>query len=200
MRCARFVPPVVLLLLMVAACAGPQRLSISEYDFGPPRATQEGPPRLQREIAVADTTAPGWLDSPAIVYRLAYRDVAQPRAYVESRWLAPPAALFTVRLRQRLVATNRGGVLMPGDGVRVAATLRVELEEFSQVFDAPERSRALVRVRATLVSGGRLLGQTSFTIERSAPSADGAGAARALALAADGAIDRLIDWTAESLK
>jgi cholesterol transport system auxiliary component len=126
--------------------------------------------------------------------------VAQPRAYVESRWLAPPAALFTVRLRQRLVATNRGGVLMPGDGVRVAATLRVELEEFSQVFDAPERSRALVRVRATLVSGGRLLGQTSFTIERSAPSADGAGAARALALAADGAIDRLIDWTAESLR
>jgi cholesterol transport system auxiliary component len=193
----------ILLLAAVAAlaaCAGNSSAPPVEYDFGPGGATLEEPPRLRREITVADATAPAWLDSPAIVYRLAYRDAAQPRAYVESRWVAAPAVLFTVQLRQRLVATTRSGVLAPGDGVRPAATLRVEVQEFSQVFDAPERSRAVVRVRAVLVADGRLLGQTSFALDRPAPSPDAAGGARALTLAADAAIDRLIGWTADTLK
>ncbi|MGE5793931.1 MAG: ABC-type transport auxiliary lipoprotein family protein [Bacteroidota bacterium] len=193
----------ILLLAAVtalAACAGNSSAPPVEYDFGPGGATLEEPPRLRREITVADATAPAWLDSPAIVYRLAYRDAAQPRAYVESRWVAAPAVLFTVQLRQRLVATTRSGVLAPGDGVRPAATLRVEVQEFSHVFDAPERSRAVVRVRAVLVADGRLLGQTSFALDRPAPSPDAAGGARALTLAADAAIDRLIGWTADTLK
>jgi cholesterol transport system auxiliary component len=183
----------------LAACAGSSAPPV-EYDFGPGGATLEEPPRLRREITVAEATAPAWLDSPALVYRLAYRDAAQPRAYAESRWVAPPAVLFTAQLRQRLVATTRSGVLVPGDGVRPAATLRVEVLEFSQVFDAPERSRAVVRVRAVLVVDGRLLGQTSFAVDRPAPSPDAAGGARSLALAADTAIDRLIGWTADTLK
>jgi cholesterol transport system auxiliary component len=183
----------------LAACAGSSAPPV-EYDFGPGGATLEEPPRLRREITVAEATAPAWLDSPALVYRLAYRDAAQPRAYAASRWVAPPAVLFTAQLRQRLVATTRSGVLVPGDGVRPAATLRVEVLEFSQVFDAPERSRAVVRVRAVLVVDGRLLGQTSFAVDRPAPSPDAAGGARSLALAADAAIDRLIGWTADTLK
>jgi len=186
--------------LVLSACAGNPAGPPVEYDFGIGGATLEEPARLHREIAVAEATAPAWLDSPALVYRLAYRDAAQPRAYVESRWVAPPAALFTVQLRQRLVATTRSGVLAPQDGVRTAATLRVELLEFSQVFDAPEQSRAVVRVRAVLVSGSRLVAQTSFVVDRPAPSPDAAGGARALAAAADAAIDRLIGWTADTLK
>jgi cholesterol transport system auxiliary component len=185
---------------VLAGCAGNTAAPPVEYDFGPGGATLEEPPRLAREITVADASAPAWLDSPALVYRLAYRDAAQPRAYAESRWVAPPAALFTAQLRQRLVATTRSGVLVPDDGVRTAAILRVELQEFSQVFDAPERSRAVVRVRAVLVANGRLVAQTSFALDRSAPSPDAAGGARALALAADAAIDRLIGWAADALK
>jgi cholesterol transport system auxiliary component len=187
-------------VIALAACAGDSKGPVAEYDFGLGAATHEEPPRLRRAISVADATAPAWLDSSAIVYRLAYQDVAQPRAYVESRWVAPPAALFTAQLRQRLVATTRSGVLVPGDGVRTDATLRVELQEFSQVFDAPGGSRAVVRVRAVLVSGGHLLGHTSFSLDRPAPSPDAAGGARALALAADAAIDRLIGWTADTLQ
>jgi cholesterol transport system auxiliary component len=190
----------IALVTTLAACSAGVRAPVAEYDFGPVTTTREEPPRLRHEVTVAEATTPAWLDSTAIVYRLAYRDIAQPRTYTESRWVAPPAALFTAQLRQRLIATTRSGVIAPGDGVRAAATLRIELEEFSQVFDAPDRSRALVRVRASLVSGGRLLGQTSFTQERPAPSADSAGGARALALTADAAIDRLIGWTADTLK
>jgi cholesterol transport system auxiliary component len=190
----------VLAAAALAACAGSTTGPPVEYDFGPGGATLEAPARLAKELTVAEASAPGWLDSSAIVYRLAYLDAAQPRAYAESKWVAPPASLLTLQLRQRLAATARSGVLVPGDGVRTAATLRVELQEFSQVFDAPDRSRAVVRVRAVLVAHGRLHGQTSFAIDRPAPSPDAAGGARALALAADAAIDRLIGWTADTLK
>jgi cholesterol transport system auxiliary component len=122
------------------------------------------------------------------------------RSRARTRRVAPPRELFTAQLRQRLAATTPSGVLAPTDGVRTAVTLRVELLEFSQVFDSPERSRALVRVRAVLVADGRLVAQSSFTTEQPARSADAAGGARALALAADAAIDRLISWTADALK
>jgi cholesterol transport system auxiliary component len=187
-------------VLALAACVNGPTTTPVEYDFGPDAATREEPPRLQREITVASVSAPAWLDSPALVYRLAYRDASQPRSYTESRWVAPPRELFTAQLRQRLAATTRSGVLVPADGVRTAVTLRVELLEFSQVFDAPDRSRGLVRVRAVLVEEGRLVAQTSFSTERPAPSADAAGGARALTLAVDAAIDRLISWTADALK
>ncbi len=191
---------IVAAALALAACINSPPPAPVEFDFGPGTATLEEPPRLARELTVANATAPSWLDSPALVYRLAYRDASQPRSYAESRWVAPPAALFTAQLRQRLAATTRRGVLAPDDGVRTGATLRVELAEFSQVFDAPERSRALVRVRAVIVTDGRLVAQTAFAVDRPAPSADAAGGARALALAADAAIDRLIAWTADTLK
>jgi cholesterol transport system auxiliary component len=186
--------------LALAACVNNPPVKPAEYDFGPGAVTPAGSPRLQREITVASVTSPVWLDSPGLIYRLAYRDASQPRSYVESRWVAPPKELFTARLRQRLGATAPSRVLAPADGVRTAVTLRVELLEFSQVFDSPERSRALVRVRAVLVADGRLVAQSSFTTEEPARSADAAGGARALALAADAAIDRLISWTVDALK
>jgi cholesterol transport system auxiliary component len=186
--------------LALAACVNNPPLKPAEYDFGPAAATPEGSPRLQREITVASVTAPVWLDSPALVYRLAYRDASQSRSYVESRWVAPPKELFTARLRQRLGAANPSGVLSPADGVRTAVTLRVELLEFSQIFDSPDRSHALVRVRAVLVADGRLIAQTTYSAEQPAPSANAAGGAQALATAADATIDRLINWSANALR
>jgi len=186
--------------LALAACVNGTPPTPAEYDFGPAAAPLEEPPRLRREITVASVTAPAWRDSPALVYRLAYRDASQPRSYVESRWVAPPAELLTAQLRQRFAATTRSGVLAPADGVRTAVTLRVELLEFSQVFEVPERSRALVRVRAVLVEDGRLVAQTSFSADQPAPSANAAGGARALTQAADAVIERLIGWTAGAMK
>jgi cholesterol transport system auxiliary component len=55
-------------------------------------------------------------------------------------------------------------------------------------------------LRAVLVENGRLVAQTSFSTEQPAASADAAGGARALALAADASIERLIGWTADALK
>ena len=78
------------------------------------------------------------------------------------------------------------------------ALLRIELEEFSQLFESPTASTGLLRLRATAVQpspqGERLLGQRSFIVQRPAPSADAAGGVRALTAATDAAVEEIDQW------
>lgn len=189
MRCA-----VLLLALVLAGCAvGPQqRPSPALYDFGVPAAPNS--PKLSASLAVARVTAPEWLESPTLQYRLAYQDPLRYQGYGESRWVSSPAQLLTERLRQAAQSAGRGTV-RDTEGVRTDYVLRVELEEFSQVFDSPQASRGVARARATLVREGRVLvAQKNFTAEKPAPGADAAGGARALAAAADQLVAEILAW------
>ncbi|MBI4290152.1 MAG: membrane integrity-associated transporter subunit PqiC [Betaproteobacteria bacterium] len=175
------------------------RLEIASYDFGP--APSFGAKTLlSRPVVVYDVSAPAWMDTPAIFYRLAYRDPARPQAYANNRWVMPPAALLTSRLRQRLSGASSAGVVVPADAIRTEAALRVELDDFAQVFDAADRSRALVRVRATLVGGRIGILQRSFSVEKAVTSADAEGGVRSLAAASDEVIEQLLEWLAAQLK
>lgn len=171
----------------LAACgiAPGSRTPPATYDFGPPQA---GTTAATAPLVVHDTAAPAWLDSPGIVYRLAYANVAEPRVYGNSRWVSSPANLFSQRLRAI------SGGLAPTDGVRADHALRVELLEFSQTFDAPDRSRGVLRLRATLSRSGALVAQRTLAIERPAAANDAAGGARALSEAADAAAGELAAW------
>ncbi len=186
---------VVTLATMCAGCGlGPGKRDAFEYDFGFSTEPAPAPRRIAREIAVADVLAPAWLESNAMIYRLAYQEAARPRAYANSRWVASPAQLLTSRLRSRAAAAAMRGIAPLGEPLRGAATLATEVEEMSQVFDAPDKSRAVVRLRATLTDRGKLLAQQSFTVERDAASADAAGGARAMASAADAVVGEIVDW------
>lgn len=192
---------IALIAVTLAACSvlpQPPGPAI-EFDFGPASPAAAVPARPKEVVLVPDVGAPAWMDSGHLVYRLAYRDGASPRAYAGSRWVMPPAALYTTRLRERVAAAGSTGVVTPGDNARYDAALRVELLEFSQVFDAADSSRALVRARATLVRDQRVVAQRTFTTERKAASPDAAGGAAALAAAADESIATLVRWTAETL-
>ena len=76
--------------------------------------------------------------------------------------------------------------------------LRVELEEFSQLFESATASTGLLRLRATAVQassrGEKLLGQRSIIVQRPAPSADAAGGVRALTAATDAAVEEIDQW------
>ena len=78
------------------------------------------------------------------------------------------------------------------------ALLRIELEEFSQLFESPTASTGLLRLRATAVQpsaqGERLMGQRSFIVQRPDPSADAAGGVRALTAATDAAVEEIDQW------
>jgi cholesterol transport system auxiliary component len=187
-------------LAALAGCAlGPQREPGASYDLGPPSAgvARPGIPAL---LLVPDVTAPAWLDGNGIVYRLSYDNSARPQAYAASRWVSPPPALLTHRLRSRLAGT--GGILTGSDGARADYALRVELEDFSQSFGSPSASRVALRARASLVrlADRTLVAQQVFSVGKDAPSADARGAVAALAQASDEFIEALAQWTGEQVR
>ena len=172
---------------------------VAQYDFGP-APTRNAAPTLRQPLVIYDVNAPAWLDSPSIYYRLAYQDAARPLAYADSRWVSSPGELIAARVRGRLAASGKGGIVHPADGTRASYALRIELDEFIQVFDAPGNSKALVRLRASVLSRSSLIAQKSFDVERPAATPDAEGGVRALIGAADDAVDKLVAWAVASLK
>lgn len=166
------------------------------YDFGLlPAPVMQAAFTTAPALGSVHWQVPGWLDAPGIVYRLEYLDPLQVAVYRDSRWAAPPAALLAERLRQRLARVAPATFANGPTGSALPA-LRIELEEFSHVFASPERSRGLLRMRASLVDAGsgRILGQRVFTQDIAASSGNALGGTRALVAAADAAIDELLAW------
>ena len=189
---------VLLGLMILGGCALPEKpLRPAVYDFGPglTSATSDRLAAGMPALALAEVEAPAALDSTAVLYRLAYADARQLRPYAQARWSMTPAQLLRQRLREALA--QQRPVLNAGEGGG-NTLLRVELEEFSQLFEAPERSVGLLRLRATLLSvgptGERLLAQRSVVVQRPATAADAAGGVRALAQASDAATTELVQW------
>jgi len=184
------------------------------YDFGPgalPALMPEKPGAAQallRPLAIDDiSTAGGALDNMAILYRLAYLDAQQLRPYSQARWSMPPAQLVRQRLREQLsqrraVVDARDGLALNRSQGPLPLVLRLELEEFSQIFTAPDTSVGLIRLHATLIEttpgGEKLLAQRSVLMQRPASSADAAGGVRALAAATDAAIVEIDQWVQQS--
>ena len=198
----------LLAAMLLAGCATPRtQTPTAIYDFGLERPSiasgvsdTSSQPRLSASLLVAGTS-PAWLDNPAIQYRLVYHDPARSYTYASSRWAAAPATLLTQRIKGRIAGVNNDGVVSASDGARADYALRLELEEFTQVFDTPHQSRAVIRLRASLLERGTrsLIAQRGFSIEEMAPSPNAAGAVHALTEASDRLIGQLISWLASEL-
>ena len=78
--------------------------------------------------------------------------------------------------------------------------LRLELEEFSQVFDTPDKSRAVLRLRASLIRKHGVVAQQEFNLEHAAATPNAEGGVRALIAASDDAGEKLVDWLAAKLE
>lgn len=164
------------------------------YDLGPPPQGQALPP-LPAGLVVENVSAPEWLQSSAIHYRLAYDDPNQLRSYAQHRWVAPPPELFQARLGQ-MVAQARAAS-PPAVG---SFTLNVTLEAFQQVFESASAAHVDIRLRARLDRPGKEPATQVFTLRRDSPP-NAPGAVRALATLTDTAIRDLLWWAAgEMLK
>jgi cholesterol transport system auxiliary component len=200
---------VLLAALALAGCSGlpdkPTRATM--YDFGPgPLATL--PTTRQAPLAAIAlddiSTSGGALDNMAVLYRLGYADAQQLRPYSQARWSMPPAQLVRQRVReqlgQRRAVFNAGAsvALNRSQNAVLPLLLRLDLEEFSQLFTAPETSVGLIRLRATLVevtpAGDKLIGQRNVIVQRPAPSSDAPGGVQALTAATDAAIEEIDQW------
>jgi cholesterol transport system auxiliary component len=191
------------LALTLGACSlGPaQKDTPASYDLGAPAGASANLQRIRASLLVQGVGAPGWLETQSIIYRLDYLDGARQQVYANSRWAAPPAALLVQRLRSQLAAASDGGILGLADSARADYALRIELEEFSQVFNTADASRARVVARASIVNVSRrvLQAQKTFTVETPAASPNAEGGVRALAAASGDLVDAIVAWTAASL-
>ena len=194
---------VMLIAATLAGCTlGPEKKdAAATYDLSGAPSSAAGKTRIRATLLVQPVAAPGWLESNAIVYRLNYQDAARQLNYANSRWAAPVASLVAQRLRAQLAAASDSGIVNIADSARADYALRVELEEFSQVFDTAETSRAVIVARASLVNVARrsLQAQKTFTIERPAAGANAESGVRALSAGSAELVDAIVAWTAASL-
>ena len=192
----------------------PVRASL--YDFGPGSLTAQpatGQVALPA-LAIDDiSTSGGAIDNQAVLYRLTYQNAQELRPYTFARWAAPPAQLVRQRLREQLgqrrsIFEARGGLALNrsqnAESKVLPLLLRLDLEEFSQVFTAADASVGLIRLRATLieqaVSGEKLVAQRSIVVQRPAPSADAQGGVKALTQATDAAIEEIDLWLQQNTR
>lgn len=198
----------VIYLLSLAGCTLPRAASTPVvYDFGPGTLQTAPSTRIANlpplEFSTPQTSTA--LNSTAVLYRLAYADAQQLKPYTLARWSMPPAQLIGQRLRAQLGL--RRAIVAPGDIALANQTrttpepllnLHLELEEFSQLFDAPDKSSGVLRLRATLTqrgtAGETLLAQRSFIAQQAAPTADAGGGVRALTAATDQVITDIEAW------
>ena len=201
---------VVALVVTMAGCAQRQNgQAVTVYDLGlavwTPFATNTAdtaapvpdvkrPPLLLP--AVQTTRA---LDSNALYYRLLYRDPLQPKPYAQARWSMPPAELLDQQLRHSLAAQRH--IMHPLDHWQLqpgVMQLQLHLDELSHLFETPDNSYGLLKVRATLSvphsQGARLIAQRSFSIKHPSVTPDAAGGVRALRQALEQLTQELDAW------
>jgi len=188
------------------------------YDFGPgltvfqansgaPGAAATlapGGSAMRAPVALAEVATTGVPEgSSAVLYRLAYANAQHLRPYTQARWSQPPAQLVQQALRdqmgqRRAVLLGEEGIAQLLDDGRPPLVVRVQLEEFSQVFSAPASSTGLVRLRVSLgestTAGEKLIAQRVFAVQRPAATADAVGGTRALAEAAAQAAADVEQW------
>jgi cholesterol transport system auxiliary component len=182
--------------LALIACAIPQAPQPrAVYDFGPVLSAP-APSATGLAISLGNIEASAALESTQVLYRLAYADAQQLRPYAQARWSMPPAQLLRLRLRDALSA--RGAVL--GSVDTAGWVLKIELDEFSHLFDSATSSAGVVRLQASLHQGEKLVAQRSVLARANAPSLDAPGGVRALTAATDDAVHQLSSWVAQQVK
>jgi len=170
---------------------------VSFYDFGlVSMSTAEAVLPSQTTIQIADISAPAWLDTQTIHYRLAYHDPARIYTYAGSRWNAPPAELLTERFRQYFATRNINANNQNKEHAPAGYLLKIDLGEFTQIFNTPDSSEVVVQLRATLYEPvSRLpVAQQNFAGRQVTQTADAAGAVAAFILVSDNLQDELVQW------
>jgi ABC-type uncharacterized transport system auxiliary subunit len=185
-----------LMSLTLAGCftagkrGGEEALAI--YDLGMVSVLPSDKQRRKPPVAI-EVRAPLWFDSMGIEYRLAYVDKSRLREYGRARWAGPPAQLIQQRLVQQL------GFVVHGQS-RAGCVLRFDITEFSQVFDSPNASHALLQGRLQWMDRSRTnIASRDVNLASDSPSADARGGVTALSASIEQLTVIIRDWEAELL-
>jgi len=180
---------IVLAAVVSSACGSLPKSAppVVVYDFGPP-AERLAPDRAWSSLAL-EVKSPPWFDSLNIDYRLAYENPLKPREYAGSRWAGTPQMLLAQRLRQQLGTASGAGNAAAG------CLVKLELQEFSQIFDSPQQSRGVVKGSVSLIDAKRnLAAEWQVSVEKPAASADAPGGVHALVASSSTLGEQVHEW------
>jgi cholesterol transport system auxiliary component len=166
---------------LLAACVGNVRQhEIASYDFGAVAIAWQTP---GIPVTAIDVAAPSWLAGSGMHYRLLYADGQRRMTYTESRWAAAPAELLAQALRRQPASGESG------------CRLKLDIDEFAQIFETPQSSRLQLDVRASLLParGNGVLAHKAFAVSAAA-GADARQGAAAAATAAKSLGAELNAW------
>lgn len=182
---SRFLFLLLSALLTACSLAPPrQQHSTTYYDL-PPFKAESG-----AALRSLDVIPSSWLAGTAMHYRLAYADANRREHYAGSRWSGQPSELLAVRLQRSLMAGHEG----PGAGCR----LRLDLDEFGQVFDSAQSSRMVLEGRATLYGAQqKVLGRRAISLSQPA-GGDAASGVAASGPLSEALIRELRGWIAST--
>jgi cholesterol transport system auxiliary component len=168
-------------LLFGAGCTNSARQPVL-HDFGFPvsSSTQKSKPGNKPVITV---DAPTWLWDNRIRYRLLYASETRVGFYALDLWIASPPELF----EQLLISS----------GKTRNYSLVIWLQDFEQQFDAPDRSRVVLRFSVEAYSdNNKKIGVKEFYLEHSTPTPDAAGAVSGFKNLTRQAIEKVQLWLA----
>ena len=170
-------PGVLALLLMTACSLTPKQPAL--HDFGYPASIPTA-----KSLPAISVDAPTWLWDNRIRYRQLYASRTRVGFYALDLWLAPPPELF----EQSLMAAGKTDNY----------SLSIRLQDFEQQFDAPDKSKVVLRFSATAYSGDpkKTIGTQEFYLERPAATPDAAGAVGGFSALTRQAADRIQVWLA----
>ena len=96
-------------------------------------------------------------------------------------------------MKSRITAAG-GTVVGSADGVADLPVLRIELDEFSQIFTNATQSEAKITLRASLIKKNKLIAQQYFSVGTASASADASGGAKAMQVTTDQSIRSILNW------
>lgn len=196
------------LLTLLAGCSpfASPGIQPDRYTLGPAPAiaadhgTSEST-RIPLTLHLSQVTAPDWLDSNRMVYRLNYGNDQQLASYTRSEWAATPAEMVTDNLRTALRNRHLFAAVVDDTTGQANLSLQLGLTDFSQQFSDVKTSQGHITATATLVNThtGEVMAQRTFEMQAPAPSADAAGGAHALAKADQKLDTAIARWLAKAI-
>lgn len=195
------------LLIGLAGMAGCSTLGGGAY---PDRYTLDTPAQTGHKPAahfnytldLQPVSAPDWLDSKRMLYRLDYARASELSAYTQSAWADTPARLVGDNLDQTLSSAGLFAAVLGDTSGRADLALQLQLADFSQHFSAPRASEGRIAVKATLLraADGQVIAQRRFNLNAPAATPNAAGGVGALGSADAQLNAQLLQWLSQSVQ
>jgi ABC-type uncharacterized transport system auxiliary subunit len=185
-------------LTLLGCSLGERGQALTQLDLGSPpvptKAVSLDVTSRTEAIALPNGLSVGLVLTTEVVWRQGVGGM--PQTYATYQWVAPPATLVRQRLIDHLA--RQRPVLLSGISDQTPV-LRLNLQQFEQVFQTSGQSDGVMSLQVVLTKGDVVLGSEVIHERVAASSADAVAGAQALGIASNRAAERITTWVNETL-